>query len=154
MFIWLAILSIIVALGKGAPTQAQPVQEKLEEVVAYKNPNVEEILNQLGNFDYGKGVSSDPNLEHHPLQLLGTSSYNCLDNGAQYEGEYIKSTSIREGKGKQIWADGSIYEGFWKNSKANGRGRLVHADGDIYEGDWNDDKADGYGIYRHLDGAR
>jgi len=23
---------------------------------------------------------------------------------------------------------GSVYEGFWKNDKANGKGRLIHAD--------------------------
>jgi hypothetical protein len=41
---------------------------------------------------------------------------------------------IREGKGKQIFKDGSIYEGWFKQDKAEGRGRLIHADGDIYEG--------------------
>lgn len=130
------------------------MQGNFEEVVPYKNPNVEEILSQLGNFDYGKEQKTDASLEYRPLQLLGMPVSNRIENGAQYEGQYLKSTNIREGRGKQIWADGSIYEGFWKNSKANGRGRLVHADGDIYEGDWSDDKADGYGIYRHLDGAR
>jgi hypothetical protein len=49
---------------------------------------------------------------------------------------------------------GSIYEGYWKNDKANGRGRLIHADKDIYEGEWQDDKAHGYGVYYHADGAR
>ena len=33
-------------------------------------------------------------------------------------------------------SDGSIYEGYWKNDKANGRGRLIHADGDIYDDYW------------------
>lgn len=115
------------------------------EIQQYRNPNVEEILNQLGAFDYGS-INPTPNFEYRPLQLL--------DTGAQYEGEFLKGTNIREGKGKQIWADGSVYEGYWKNSKANGRGRLIHADGDIYEGEWKDDKADGFGVYRHLDGAR
>jgi len=46
-----------------------------------------------------------------------------------------------------------VYEGFWKNDKANGKGRLIHADRDVYEGDWVDDKAEGYGIYHHSDGA-
>lgn len=40
-----------------------------------------------------------------------------------------------------MWADGSRYEGYWKQDKANGRGRLIHADGDVYEGDWKDDKS-------------
>jgi len=33
-----------------------------------------------------------------------------------------------------MWPDGSRYEGYWSNDKANGQGKLVHADGDVYEG--------------------
>lgn len=53
----------------------------------------------------------------------------------------------------QVWPDGSCYQGFWKNNKANGKGRLIHSDGDVYIGDWVDDKAEGDGVYIHLDGA-
>ena len=35
----------------------------------------------------------------------------------------------------QIWPDGSMYEGWWQDNKANGRGRLIHADGDVYDGE-------------------
>ena len=76
-----------------------------------------------------------------------------LNNGAAYSGQ-----SDRFGKkcgfGFQVWPDGSIYEGYWKNDKANGRGRLIHADSDVYEGLWVDDKAHGYGEYTHTDGAK
>ena len=44
-------------------------------------------------------------------------------------------------QGIQLWNDGSIYVGYWRNDKANGKGRLIHADGDVYEGDWVSDKA-------------
>jgi hypothetical protein len=27
-----------------------------------------------------------------------------------------------------------MYEGWWKDNKANGKGRLIHADGDVYDG--------------------
>ena len=43
----------------------------------------------------------------------------------------------------QIWADGSIYEGYWLNNKANGYGRLIHPDGDVYSGEWENDAAHG-----------
>jgi len=41
---------------------------------------------------------------------------------------------MRHGRGKQLWKDGSIYEGYWKNNMAHGKGRLIHsdADGKIY----------------------
>ena len=41
---------------------------------------------------------------------------------------------MRNGRGKQVWDDHSLYEGYWIDDKANGRGRLIHADGDVYEG--------------------
>ena len=73
-----------------------------------------------------------------------------LDNGARYTGEWLESNpQVRQGKGSQIWPDGSMYEGYFVNDRASGKGRLIHADGDVYEGMWKEDKAHGYGIYTH-----
>lgn len=77
-----------------------------------------------------------------------------MENHAKFEGEWVQNKMIRLGRGKQIWPDGSMYEGWWKDNKANGKGRLIHADGDVYDGMWLDDKAHGHGIYCHLDGAK
>ena len=60
----------------------------------------------------------------------------------------------KHGRGIQTWIDGSIYEGYWMNDKANVLGKLIHADGDIYEGGWLDDRADGTGTYFHEGGAK
>ena len=65
----------------------------------------------------------------------------------------VEGTDTRQGRGIQIWLDGSRYEGYWVNNKANGRGRLIHADGDVYEGEWLNDKAHGKGVYTHVDGS-
>ena len=112
-------------------------------ILEYVNQTVASIYSEKGPFK-GTGQSGD-NVEFRPLCIL--------ENGARYEGEWNKATGEREGKGIQVWADGSMYEGYWKNSKANGKGRLIHADGDVYEGEWKDDKANGYGTYVHTDGA-
>ena len=56
------------------------------------------------------------------------------ENKAVYYGEWNISSNQRYGRGIQTWIDGSRYEGYWKNDKANIRGKLIHADGDIYEG--------------------
>lgn len=76
-----------------------------------------------------------------------------LDNGAIYHGQWAENGQ-REGKGTQIWKDGSKYVGFWKADQANGKGRLIHSDGEVYEGEWVDDKAHGRGTYEHFDGAK
>jgi len=39
-----------------------------------------------------------------------------------------------------IHADGDIYEGEWRDDKANGKGNYMHANGAKYQGDWKDDK--------------
>ena len=57
----------------------------------------------------------------------------------------------RYGRGIQVWADGSKYEGYWREERTNVKGKLFLADEDIYEGVWLDDKAHGYGTYTHVD---
>lgn len=36
-----------------------------------------------------------------------------LENGARYIGEWLVGQNVREGRGMQVWPDGSIYEGYW-----------------------------------------
>ena len=106
----------------------------------------------LPAFEYS--VYDDEDQEPH-IQKEKKEMQTLADN-AQYQGEWNVGVNphTRHGKGYQIWSDGSIYEGYWKDDKANGRGRLIHADGDIYDGYWQDDKAHGYGQYTHTDGAQ
>ena len=77
-----------------------------------------------------------------------------LDNRSKYEGQWIKGTNTRQGKGKLTWPDGSIYEGWFKGDRANGTGRLIHVDGSVYEGEWKNDATHGRGVYTHLDGTK
>ena len=58
------------------------------------------------------------------------------ENRAIYYGEWEKNGTKRHGRGIQVWTDGSRYEGYWKQDKANVRGKLTHSDGDVYEGEW------------------
>ena len=115
----------------------------------YQNPMVERIANRLGPFNYGAYEDENQNENEHVFR-----DEVQMENGARYEGEWLATGNVRDGKGKQLWADGSLYEGYWEGDKANGKGRLIHADGDVYEGDWVDDKAHGEGVYLHMDGAR
>jgi len=47
-----------------------------------------------------------------------------------------------------------VYEGEWKNDKADGTGTYTHADGAKYIGQWVDDKQEGNGIEIWPDGAK
>ena len=63
-----------------------------------------------------------------------------INNKQIYFGEWDKNNNVKHGRGIQLWPDGALFSGYWKNGKACGKGKLKHSDGDIYEGDWLDDK--------------
>ena len=75
-----------------------------------------------------------------------------LECGIEYKGEW-NHDGKKDGRGVQVWPDGSIYEGYWKNGMMQGRGRLITPDGHIHDGNWLEDKAHGYGRFTHADGA-
>ena len=104
------------------------------------------MLKRYGSFVYW----SEEQEKQLGLQEREARSMVRLQNGSSYVGEWRKGgKNIREGKGVQVWPDGSLYEGYWEENKANFFGRLLHKDGDIYQGEWKDDKAHGFGYYFH-----
>ena len=120
------------------------IQEmSLADVPEYPNQTIKAALTKLGQFIYSDNLS----------QSFITKGPVLMENRAIFIGEW-NHNNLRHGKGKQIWPDGSMYEGYWDNDRANGKGRLIHANGDAYEGDWKNDKAHGYGFYIHSDGAK
>ena len=63
-----------------------------------------------------------------------------LRDGSIYVGSWsIMSSNCRQGRGVQVYADGSLYEGYWLNDKPNYYGRFVHAGGEMYQGEWLND---------------
>jgi len=75
-----------------------------------------------------------------------------LPDGAIYQGLSSFEGKI-EGFGVSYNADGSIYEGEWKNGLYSGIGRLVFAEDHMYEGEFKEGKFEGEGIY-WLEGFR
>lgn len=128
------------------------------EVGNYQNEVVEQMYSQLGPFDYnmaknvpfdGEVQTNSQNFPHlnNSTQTSQMKGWRTLEGGAKYNGEWDINRGVRQGKGTQIWPDGSRYDGYWMNDRANGPGRLIHAEGDVYQGDWVDDKAHGWGQY-------
>lgn len=97
-------------------------------------------------------------------------------NGEAYYGQHTQFE--RNGLGKQIFLDGSYYEGSWENDKMEGEkckyyqsgantiylgpfesnrksglGIMLHMDSqEIYEGEFSNDKKNGVGLVYHKDG--
>ncbi len=58
----------------------------------------------------------------------------------KYEGNFFKG--FPEGHGKYTWANGSWYDGEWKNGMRNGEGKFVSGDS-VISGYWKADKYQG-----------
>lgn len=131
----------------GGEYQSANVDQIRQLLGEFKFGNEKELLQNMQNSQSARSYANDSNppssrrsikvnkdqqqslsanLEFRPEQILPTN--------VKYEGQWIPGTMIREGRGRQIWKDGSLYEGWFKNDKAQGFGRLIHADGDVYEG--------------------
>lgn len=98
--------------------------------------------------------SIDDQLDIPNAQDLVSKGPCRLDNNAIYIGQWNQSTGHREGKGTQVWQDGSKFVGVWQKDKVNGQGRLIHQDGDVYYGEWLNDCAHGYGTFERVNGPK
>ncbi|EKX39994.1 hypothetical protein GUITHDRAFT_59319, partial [Guillardia theta CCMP2712] len=64
--------------------------------------------------------------------------------GAEYVGEWM--SGLRQGRGKQIWANGSTYDGQFYEDAMEGMGVLRYANGDVYQGIMHDGQRHGKGM--------
>lgn len=83
-------------------------------------------------------------------------------DGSRYEGEY--NNGVRQGQGKFLYSDGSVYDGKlhdlpllndgsnerkgqWEADKKEGKGTFTYPNGDVYTGDWKKGQRHGFGTY-------
>ena len=102
----------------------------------HNNDTVNKIIQSMNPFDWSNDQGFSLEHTNHPLVM---SSLRDVGDGNMYEGQRDAELDIPVGRGVQILADGSRYDGFWRYGRQNGYGRLVHAEGDVYEGIWVDD---------------
>jgi hypothetical protein len=50
---------------------------------------------------------------------------------------------MQHGYGVETWADGSVYEGNYKEGKKHGQGSYTWQDGSKYVGEWEENKING-----------
>ena len=71
----------------------------------------------------------------------------------KYQGNMIEGKQESTGIQSHTWADGSHYEGDYKNNVREGKGVYISAfDGSRYEGEWKDDEKT-IGIEKRSDGT-
>jgi len=124
---------------------------KLPDAIFDKlNPVVQKKLKKLNAFEYldEESTREGVTFEEEP---------QTNEVGDCYQGEWKvkgRNVRLREGKGVQVFKDGSLHEGFWKRDMIQGRGRAIFEDGSVYTGQWKGAKRNGSGIYQAADGTR
>lgn len=111
-------------------TVQQPTHSQLLELPESRIPDYSTVATRTAESTLGRFVYNEDLSEFGCVQRYGPVE---LESHAIYEG-YWNTEQQRHGEGVQMWSDGSKYEGYWREDKANGLGRLIHADGDVYEG--------------------
>ena len=124
----------------------------LNHIVAYcsKTMTIKSILNtkikeiqskvaEMDPFDLGPSPISDKVVLERCKKDLGL--------GAFYDGQWSPN-GLRHGLGTQIDTNGVYYFGYWCDDNKNGRGRILYVDGTLYEGNFKNDEYDGYGTLK------
>lgn len=75
----------------------------------------------------------------------------ALPDGTKVDADFVDDEIVR---GIAIYADGSRYEGEFRNFKQHGKGKMVFAKGGQYEGDFADNEAHGEGTVIFDNGDR
>ena len=63
---------------------------------------------------------------------------NSIETKRQYE-FMEKHELLPHNKVRVTYSDGSRYEGNWERDKRNGHGKLIYPDGTVFEGEFADD---------------
>ena len=129
--------------------EMQPLSQKLIEFFT-------KTLEYLGPFDYSikeEYFLQNPSFREflQSVKTLPIEDSRILEGNTTYVGQW--KNGQKNGRGQQIWSDGSVYEGYWFHNMAHGKGRLIHSQGTIYEGYWAFDQAHGTGLYFTVEGS-
>lgn len=127
---------------------------------SYRDAGSAEHMDQadfIGTYepDFGyDGTGKVPVLSRFPDGLYTGQMWNgkrngygrmLYNDGSVYQGNWQDDQP--SGLGRIESADGAVYEGEWKNGQRNGWGEMTYADGATYVGEWKDGKREGYGKF-------
>ena len=79
---------------------------------------------------------------HNFVELRSKISY---PDGSIYVGECNKRYEWREGRGVYKYSNGDLYEGEFVRSKREGFGKQIYLDKSVYQGYWEKDMKHGEG---------
>jgi hypothetical protein len=83
--------------------------------------------------------NDEGNFKHGKMTHLGR-----YDKNGWYEGDFVDG--MRNGRG-QLYEDGVLFTGTWKDDLMHGKGTMVMPNGTTYDGSWNERQFDGSILY-------
>lgn len=98
----------------------------------------------------GENEESRSELTHADKQ--NGKGIEVWSDGSYYHGEFREG--VKEGEGVYFWADGSKYTGAWQNDEMSGQGTFQWADGRYFEGKFQNGVMHGHGNYVWQDGRK
>ena len=113
-------------------------------------------LSKKERVETGKGygeVGNESGVEMTEL-YEDTETHYVVDQDG-YTGLKLLSNSFKHVRGKQVYENGSEYDGQWKDNLRHGTGVYYDVETDTkYEGEWKQGKKDGHGAMIMADGSR
>lgn len=99
-----------------------------------------------------RGVTLKARFDHDKAQAEGAEF--TWPDGSRYRGEIDPESLQPQGKGLFEYADGTVYEGAFKQSRIEGAGVMKRRDGEVRTGTFIDGKLEGHGTILYADQAR
>lgn len=137
--------------------QQEKYKNKIKDYNIIKNISIAVIflifMVNISTYDTQQTSTREDSL--NTIQETSPISQNIVDesvtqsitetNGT-YEGERVNGK--KQGKGKFVWKDGSVYNGNFDNDQINGQGTLTIPNQGTYEGTFQEGKKNGQGTYK------
>merc|ERR1711953_768757 len=142
----------------------------INELPEITNQEVRLTLSKVGDYDYSLHQSNIDNVNQSQqitdLVQEVSKKFENSDFKGKFEFPDVESYKLylqteefvfeagQWAQGTQIWHDGSIYEGHYRNGVFHGHGRMVHKNGDYYLGDFVNGLAEGQGLFVKMSGEK
>lgn len=161
-----AYLNLLSQKGKGLCLKSIKVKPSKSPNLFISSPNISHIIFEEDplkrietDFSQVKFVNSQGVVQYEGSFYLSVAGEirrkigrEVYDNGTEYEGEWRDNK--RDGSGKLFFPNGDIFDGLWEKDKRHGEGKITFANGDVFEGTWRDryDNATIYGTMTYING--
>lgn len=114
----------------------------------YEGSIFNKYLFSIDNFTYEVNTEADCSISRSLLndfniypdfekKMVNLSEQNCEKWRSLF---FTQSYPWKQGKGKMIYNNGDIYEGFWALDLKQGEGKMIYNNGDVKKGYWLKDK--------------